>query len=63
MQEQDIFHRTEISFFYQIDHTRKAMAMALLNSEFSGPGIKVEADVRGKMLEAETCALPFYKKI
>jgi len=42
---------------------KQAMAMALLDSEFSGPGIKVEADVRGKIIEAETCALPFYKKI
>ena len=41
---------------------KQAMAMALVSAEYSGPGIKVEAEVRGKMIEAETCALPFYKK-
>ena len=41
---------------------KHAMAMALVSAEYATPGIKVEADVRGKMLEAETCSLPFYKK-
>ena len=43
-------------------HLKQAMAMAILAHEFSSPGIKVEADVRGKMIEAETCSLPFYKR-
>jgi aminomethyltransferase len=41
---------------------KQAMAMALLKAEYAAPGVKVEADVRGKMIEAETCPLPFYKK-
>ena len=41
---------------------KQAVAMALIKTEFAEPGITVEADVRGKMIEAETCALPFYKK-
>jgi len=41
---------------------KQAMAMALLKAEYAAPGFKVEADVRGKMIEAETCALPFYKR-
>jgi len=43
-------------------HLKQAIAMAMLKTEFASPGTKVEADVRGKMVEAETCALPFYKK-
>jgi aminomethyltransferase len=43
-------------------HLKQAIAMAMLKTEFASPGTKVEADVRGRMLEAETCALPFYKK-
>ena len=43
-------------------HLKQAMAMALVKTEYSSPGIKVEADVRGKMIEAETCSLPFYRK-
>jgi aminomethyltransferase len=41
---------------------KQSMAMALLGADYSSPGIKVEADVRGKMIEAETCAMPFYKR-
>jgi aminomethyltransferase len=36
--------------------------MALLKTGHTEPGTRVEADVRGKMIEAETCALPFYKR-
>ena len=43
-------------------HLKQAMAMALLKHGFSSPGIKVTCDVRGKMIEAETCSLPFYKR-
>jgi aminomethyltransferase len=43
-------------------HLKQAIAMAMLKTEFTSPGTKVEADVRGRMIEAETCALPFYKK-
>lgn len=41
---------------------KQAMAMALVSAECSLPGIKVEVDVRGKMIEAETCSFVFYKK-
>ena len=43
-------------------HLKQAVAMALLKPEYAEPGIKVEAEVRGRMVEAETCALPFYKR-
>jgi aminomethyltransferase len=43
-------------------HLKQAIAMAMLKTEFTSPGTKVEADVRGKMIEAEICVLPFYKK-
>jgi len=43
-------------------YLKQAIAMAMLKTELASPGTKVEADVRGKMIEAETCALPFYKK-
>jgi glycine cleavage system aminomethyltransferase T len=36
------------------------MAMALLDSGCSQSGLEV--DVRGKMIEAEPCAMPFYKR-
>jgi len=41
---------------------KQAMAMALVSAEFAKAGLKVEAEVRGKMIEAETCPLPFYKR-
>ena len=41
---------------------RESLAMAFVKAEFAVPGTKLEADVRGKMIEAETCSLPFYKK-
>jgi len=41
---------------------KQSMAMALLDSACSEPGLAVSVDVRGKMLDAETCALPFYKR-
>ena len=44
-----------------LPHLKQAMAMALVSAECSAPGTKVEADVRGRMIEAEVCALPFYK--
>ena len=41
---------------------KQSMAMALLCSDCSQPGLEISAEVRGKMIEAETCALPFYKR-
>ena len=41
---------------------KQAAAMAIIETEFATPGTKVEADVRGKMIEAEICSLPFYKR-
>ena len=45
-----------------LPYLKQSMAMAMLSSEFAQAGIKVEADVRGRIIEAETCALPFYKR-
>jgi len=39
---------------------KQSMAMALLDSGCPQSGLEV--DVRGKMIEAETCAMPFYKR-
>lgn len=38
------------------------VAMALLEAEYTEPGTKVAAEVRGRMVEAEITALPFYKR-
>ena len=43
-------------------YLKQAMAMVLISSEYAAPGTRVEADVRGKMIEAEICELPFYKR-
>jgi aminomethyltransferase len=40
---------------------KESLAMALLDAEAPAPGTVVEADVRGRMIPAEVCALPFYK--
>jgi aminomethyltransferase len=40
---------------------KEALAMALLDVGAAGPGTRIEADVRGKMVAAEVCALPFYR--
>lgn len=39
-----------------------AYAMALVRSDVSAQGAKVEVDVRGRRVEAETVALPFYRR-
>jgi aminomethyltransferase len=39
---------------------KQSMAMAMLDSDCPQSGLEV--DVRGKMIEAETCAMPFYKR-
>ena len=38
------------------------VAMALVDKEFAEPGTCVEAEVRGRKVEAEVVALPFYKR-
>ena len=38
------------------------VAMALVDVDAAKPGTKVEADVRGRRVEAEVVALPFYRK-
>ena len=42
-------------------HLKQALAMALIKAEYAVPGIKVTACVRGNIIEAEICELPFYK--
>lgn len=37
-------------------------AMALVEKEYAVPGTKVQANVRGRKVEAEVVALPFYRK-
>jgi aminomethyltransferase len=36
--------------------------MALVKTEYAEIGTKVEAEVRGRRVEAEVVALPFYKR-
>lgn len=38
------------------------IAMALVECEYAKPGTRLEADVRGRRVEAEVVKLPFYKK-
>lgn len=38
------------------------IAMALVKTQYSEPGTKVSTEVRGRTVEAEVVALPFYKK-
>ncbi|MCL2478879.1 MAG: glycine cleavage system aminomethyltransferase GcvT, partial [Treponema sp.] len=40
----------------------KSCAMAFLDINFSKPGIIIEADVRGRMIEGISCSLPFYTR-
>ncbi|AEF82614.1 glycine cleavage system aminomethyltransferase GcvT [Leadbettera azotonutricia] len=40
-------------------HLKAAMAMALLDTSIAAPGNIVDVDVRGRIIKAETCALPF----
>ena len=40
----------------------KAVAMAFLQTPYAEPGTAVEAEVRGRMIEAVTCSLPFYRR-
>jgi aminomethyltransferase len=42
-------------------YLKEALAMALLDRGSAEPGTEVEAEVRGRMIPAEVCALPFYK--
>lgn len=39
-----------------------AYAMAMLDIDFTEPGVRVEVDVRGRRIAAEVVPLPFYKK-
>jgi aminomethyltransferase len=41
---------------------KEAFAMALLDAAIAKPGTPVTVDVRGRLVEAETRALPFYTK-
>jgi aminomethyltransferase len=43
-------------------YLKEALAMALVDAAVAAAGTRVEVEVRGRMLEAEICALPFYKK-
>jgi len=41
---------------------KQSIAMAMVKAQNAEPGTQVLAEVRGKMIEAEICALPFYKR-
>jgi len=41
---------------------KQSLAMALISVEYARAGIQLLAEVRGKMIEVETCAMPFYTK-
>lgn len=41
---------------------KKACAMALVETDVVSPGDTVEAEVRGRMIEARIVAMPFYKR-
>ncbi len=40
----------------------KAIGLAIVDKEFSKPGIKLQADVRGRLVDVQTVKIPFYKK-
>jgi len=40
----------------------KAIGLALVNKEFAKPGQKLQADVRGRLVEVKTVKLPFYRR-
>ncbi|GHU87134.1 aminomethyltransferase [Spirochaetia bacterium] len=43
-------------------YLKEARAMALVDASIAQPGTAVEVDVRGRKIEAQVCALPFYTK-
>jgi aminomethyltransferase len=44
-------------------HLKEALAMAIVGMEAAGLGTLLEVDVRGRRVDAETVALPFYKRL
>ena len=45
-----------------LPYLKEACAMALIKKEFSTPGTVLTVEVRGKKMQAEVVALPFYQK-
>ena len=43
-------------------HLGYPAAMALVKKEYAAPGTKLQAEIRGRRVEAEVVKLPFYKK-
>lgn len=43
-------------------YIQMAVAMALVDNEYTAPGTKLEADVRGRRIPVEVVELPFYKR-
>ncbi|MDR2793805.1 MAG: glycine cleavage system aminomethyltransferase GcvT [Treponema sp.] len=43
-------------------HLKEAIAMALVQREYTADGRKVEIDIRGRRIEAVVTVLPFYKR-
>ena len=40
----------------------KAVGMALLETDYTDVGTKLQVDVRGRMIDVQVVALPFYKR-
>lgn len=43
-------------------YLNKAVAMAMVPRAYAGIGTKMQADVRGRLIDVEVCPLPFYKR-
>ena len=55
----DVVHPTSLSPAHTFSFS---LAMAILDLDCTEIGTKVEVEVRGRRIEAEVVALPFYKK-
>ena len=45
-----------------LPYLKQSMAMAMIQTESNIPGKEAEIEVRGKLIKAEICKLPFYKR-
>ena len=43
-------------------HAAHADGMALLETDYTDVGTKLQVDVRGRMIDVQVVALPFYKR-
>ncbi len=52
----------EITTGTQSPTLKKNVGMAIIEADYAGIGSVIEVDIRGKILQAEICPLPFYKR-